>query len=151
MAQFFQHRPAAPVLLVRLHQDTEQQNHAPVPAALQGRIKLGAGPIVERGWRDEKNKVHPHVFEMGSKWQAIDKLVAQEVLGSNIKEAQDLDLWPVIATTATSVANAMLHTPHQPSDITAIELIVPSIRWGKPEAAKPLPAKIVQVIGYFLP
>jgi hypothetical protein len=68
----------------------------------------------------------------------------------DIKAAKDLDLWAVTATTATSVANAMLHTPQQPYDITAIKLIVPSIRWGKLKAAQPVPAKFVHIISCFL-
>jgi hypothetical protein len=80
---FLQHRPAAPVLLVRLHQDTEhceQQHHAPILTALQGSIKLDAGPIVGGGRRNEEDKVHPHVLVVAAKGQAVDELVAREVL-----------------------------------------------------------------------
>ena len=52
----YQNRPIVSVLLVRLHPDTEQQQHAPVPAAIQGRVEFGAVPLKEWGRGDEEDK-----------------------------------------------------------------------------------------------
>jgi hypothetical protein len=62
-----------------------------------------------------------------------------------------LDFGPVTTTAAAVVANALLHAPHQSSDMTVTELIVPSIRWREPKARKPVAAIVVQVMGNFIP
>ena len=62
---FLQHRPAITVLLVCLHQNTEQEHHAPIPAAFQCYIKLCSGSFVERPWRDEEDIIHPHLVVAG--------------------------------------------------------------------------------------
>ena len=148
---FLQHRPAVPVLLVCLHQDTEQEHHAPVPAALQGYIEFCAGTHVERRRRDEEDIVHPHVLVVAEQGLAVHKLVAEEVFVPYIKAAKDLDLWPFSASSAANIdSRSLLHSPHQPSDVTACELIVFSVGWREPKANKPATVKIVQIIGNFL-
>jgi hypothetical protein len=69
----------------------------------------------------------------------------------DIKAAEDLDFGPVTTTAAAFVAHSLLHTPHQPSDMTVTELIVPSIRLREPKARKPVAAIVVQVMGDFGP
>ena len=90
-----QNGPTVSILLVRLDPDTEHKKHALVPAVLQGHVEFGAGPLKERGQRDEEDKVHPHLRVVAPEWPAIDKLLAQKVLVPNIKAAEDLNLWPI--------------------------------------------------------
>ena len=117
---FLQHRPTIPVLLVCLHQDTEQEHHAPVPAALQGYIEICAGSLVERRRRDEEDIVHPHVLVVAEQGLAVHKLVSEEVFVSYIKAGKDSDLWHVAPYTTTIVSSGnVLHAPYQPSDVTA--------------------------------
>jgi hypothetical protein len=52
-----QNRPAISILLVRLHPDTEQEHHAPIPAILQGCVEFDPGPLKERGRGNEEDKV----------------------------------------------------------------------------------------------
>ena len=147
---FLQHRPAVPVLLVCLHQDTEQEHHAPVPAAFQGYIKLCAGTHVEGRRRDEEDIVHPHVFVVAAQGLAVYKLVAKEVFVPDIKAGEYVDLAPVHATASTLIAHTCLQAPQKPSDITSCQLIVLSIRWREPNSTKPVTVKIVQIICNFL-
>ena len=49
------------------------------------------------------------------------------------------------------VADSLLHVPHQPSDMTVMELIVLSIRRREPKARKPVAAIVVQIMGDFFP
>ena len=116
-----------PVLLVCLHEDAEKEHHTPIPTDVQACFKLGACPLVEWRRRDDENKVHPHVGVMAGNGFAVDKLAAKEVLVTYVKAAVDLDLSPVVATASTSVAMPMLHSPQQPSNITAMKLFVSSV------------------------
>ena len=117
---FLQHRPAVPVLLVCLHQDTEQEHHAPVPAAFQGYIKLCAGTLVERRRRDEEDLVHPHVLVVAEQGLAVYELVAEEVFVPDIKAAEDVNPSPFVSSSATIlIYSNVLHAPYQPSDVTA--------------------------------
>ena len=79
-----ENRPAVAILLVRLHPDTAQQQYAPVPAAIQGHVEFGAGPLKERGRGDEEDKVHPHLLMVAPERPAVDKLLAKKVLMPNI-------------------------------------------------------------------
>ena len=134
---FLQHRPAVPVLLVCLHQDTEQEHHAPVPAAFQGYIKLCAGTHVERRRRDEEDIVHPHVLVVATQGLAVDELLAEEVFVPYIKAAEDLNLSPLPATASILVAHTYLQTPQQPSDIASKQLVVLSIQWRETGPNRP--------------
>ena len=147
---FLQHRPTIPVLLVGLHQDTEQEHHAPVPAALQGYIEICAGSHVERRRRDEEDIVHPHVLVVAEQGLAVYELVAEEVFVPDIKAAEYLDLTPVHATASTLLAHTFLQAPQQPSDIACKQLVVLSIRWRETKTSKPVTVKIMQKIGNFL-
>ena len=131
-------------------QDTEQEHHAPVPAAFQGYIKLCSGSHVERRRRDEEDIVHPHVLVVAAQGLAVHKLVAEEIFVPNIKAAEHLDLTPFPATASTSVTHTFLQSPQQPSNITPFQLVVPSIRWREPKSTEPLTVKIVQKIANFL-
>ena len=113
-----QNRPAVSILLVRLHPDTEQEHHAPVPAIIQGDVEFGAGPLKERGRGNEEDKVHTHLLVVAPEGPAVDKLLAKKVLVPNIKAAEDLNLGPITTTPPTLVTNSPLHAPHQPSDLT---------------------------------
>ena len=146
-----QHRPAISILLVRLHPDAEQEQHPPVPAIVQGHVKFGAGPHKERGLGNEEDKVHPDLFVVAPERPAVDKLLAKEVLVPDIKAAEDLNLRPFHTTPAAVLACSLLHTPHQPSDLTLPQLIMFTIRRRKPKASKPVAAIVVQVIGDFWP
>jgi hypothetical protein len=112
--------------------------------------KFGAGPLEKRGRGDEEDIVHPHLLVVAPERPAVDKLLAKKVLVPDIKAAEDLDFGPV-TTTASVVADSPLHAPHQSSDMTVTELIVPSIRWREPKARKPVAAIVVQVMGNFFP
>ena len=146
-----QNGPAVPILLVRLHPNTEQQQHAPVPAAFKGHVEFGAGPLKERGRGDEEDKVHPHLLVVAPEWPAVDKLLAKKVLVPDIKAAEDLDFGPISTTPASLGACSSLHTPHQPSDLTPAKLIVFPIRRRKPKAREPVAAIVVQIMGDFNP
>jgi hypothetical protein len=146
-----QNGPAVPILLVRLHPDTAQQHHSPVPAAIQGHVKLGAGPLKERGRGDEEDKVHPHLFVVAAEGPAVDKLLAKKVLVPDIKAAEDLDFGPLTTTSTSFWSCSPLHAPHQPSDLTPTKLIVFPIRRRKPKAREPVAAIVVQVMGDFIP
>ena len=131
-----QNRPAISILLVRLHPDTEQEHHAPVPAILQGCVEFGQSPLKERGRGNEEDNVHPPLLVVAPERPAVDKLLAKEVLVPDIKAAEDLNLGPITTTPASFVACSMLHTPHQPSDLTLTKLIVFPIWRRKPVALK---------------
>ncbi len=75
-----QNRPAVSALLVCLHADAEQEHHAPVPAVIKG------------------DKVHPYLVVAAPELLAVDKLLTEKVLVSNIKPAEDLNLSPVAAS-----------------------------------------------------
>ena len=98
-----------------------------------------------------RNLAHTHLLMVGPERPAVYKLLAEEVLVPDIKAAEDLDFGPVTTTAAAFVAHSLLHTPHQPSDMTVTELIVPSIRRREPKARKPVAAIVVQVMGNFIP
>ena len=102
---FLEHGAAVPVLLVCLHEDAEKEHHTPVPTAVQACFEVGTGPLVERRRRDEENKVHPHNV-MTWKGPAVDKLVAQKVLVTYVKAAEDLDLSPVFTAASALVTSA---------------------------------------------
>ena len=70
---------------------------------------------------------------------------------SNLKQAEDLNLRPFTSSSTAMKTSSPLHTPHQPSDMTVTELIVPSIRRREPKARKPVAAIVVQIMGYFVP
>ena len=72
--------PTVSILLVRLHPDTEQQQHAPVQSAIQGHVEFGAGPLKERGRGDKEDKVHPHLLVVAPERPAVDKLLAKRSL-----------------------------------------------------------------------
>ena len=76
------------------------------------------------------------------KGPAVDKLVAQKVLMTDVKAAEDLDLAPVFTAASAFVTGAMLNAPHQPSNITSIQLFVVSVRWREPKAGKPIEMKV---------
>ena len=139
------------ILLVRPHPHTEQQQHAPVPAAIQGRVEFGAGPLEKRGRGDEEDKVHPHVLVVAPEWPAVDKLCAKKVLVPNIKAAEDLNFGSFPTTPATFGACSPLHAPHQPLDLTPSKLIVFPIWRRQPKVRKPVAAIVVQVMGDFIP
>ena len=80
------------------------------------------------------------------KGPAVDELLAKEVLVTYVKAAEDLDPRPVFTTASTLVSGAMLHAPHQPSNITAVKLSVASVRWREPKAGKPMVMKVVQIV-----
>ena len=69
-----QNRPAISILLVRLHPNTEQEHHAPVPAIIQGDVEFCAGPLKERGRGNEEDKVHPHLLVVTPERPAVDNL-----------------------------------------------------------------------------
>ena len=106
---FLQHRPTVPVLLVCLHKDTEQEHHAPIPAALQGYIEICAGTHVERRRWDEEDIVHPHVLVVAEQGLAVYELVTEEVFVPDIKAAEDLNLTPFLAT--ATVSDTLLQAP----------------------------------------
>ena len=81
------------------------------------------------------------------KGPAVDKLVAQKVLVTYVKAAEDWDI-PVLTTASTFGTCTMLHAPNQPSNIAAVKLFVRSVRWRKPIARKPMAMKVVQIMGY---
>jgi hypothetical protein len=139
------------ILLVCLDPDTEQKQHAPIPAVLKGHVEFGAGPLKERGRRDEEDKVHPHLSMVAPERPAVDKLCAQKVLVPDIKAAENLNFWPITTTPASLLACSSLHAPHQPLDLTFTKLIVFPIRRRKPKAMKPVAAIVVQVMGDFIP
>ncbi len=145
-----QNQPAISILLVRLHPDTEQEHHAPVPAILQGCVEFGPGPLKERVRGNEEEKVHPHLLVVVPERPAVDKLLAKEVLVPDTKAAEDLNLGP-ITTPAAVVADSPLNAPHQPLDLTLTKLIVFSIRRREPKASKPVAAIVMQVMGDFIP
>ena len=125
---FLHNRPTFPVLLVGLHQDTEQEHHAPVPAALQGYIEICAGTHVERRRRDEEDIVHPHALVVAEQGLAVYELVAEEVFVPDIKAGEDSNLWRITPFTTTIVSSCeVLHAPHQPSDVTAKQLVMFSV------------------------
>jgi hypothetical protein len=62
-----------------------------------------------------------------------------------------LDFGPFTTPATALVADSLLHAPHQPSDMTVMELIVLSIRRREPKARKPVAAIVVQIMGYFVP
>ncbi len=72
--------------------------HAPVPAAFQGSVEFGAGPLKERGRGDEEDKIHPHLLVVAPERPAVDKLLAKEVLVPDIKAAEDMDFGPFTTT-----------------------------------------------------
>ena len=146
-----QNRPALPILLVRLHPDTKQEHHAPVPARIQGGVEFGAGPLKERGRGNEEDIVHPHLVVVAPERPAVDKLLAEEVLVPDIKAAEDLDLRPITTTPAAFGACAPLHAPHQPSDLTLTELIVLPVWRRKPKVREPVAVIVVQIMGNFSP
>ena len=102
-----QNGPTVSILLVRLHPDTEQQQHAPVPAAVQGRVKFGAGPLKKRGRRHEENKVRPHLLVVAPERPAVDKLLAIKVISI-----------PVFSLRYDKVIPAFEIAPIRPSDPT---------------------------------
>ena len=91
------------------------------------------------------------VVSKSARLPSVDKLLAKEVLVPDIKAAEDLNLGPVSTTPAASVAHALLHAPHQPSDMALTKLIVLPIRRRKPKARKPVAAIVVHVMGDFIP
>ncbi len=107
-----QNRPTVSIFLVRLHPDTEQQQHAPVPAAFQASVEFGAGPLKERGRGDEQDKIHQHLLGVARERPAVDKLLAKEVLVPDIKAAEDLDFGPFTTTPASFGGKSLLHAPH---------------------------------------
>ena len=146
-----QNRPAVSVLLVCLHADAEQEHHAPVPAVIKGDVKLGMGPLKERGRGDEEDQVHPHLVVVAPERPAIDKLLAKKVLVSNIKAAEDVDLRSFTSSSAASCARSLLHSSEQPPNVTPIELIVFPVGNRKTQATKPVAAIVMQITGQFLP
>ena len=148
-----QNRPAPglPIRLVRLHPDTKQEHHAPVPARIQGGVEFGAGPLKERGRGNEEDIVHPHLVVVAPERPAVDKLLAEEVLVPDIKAAEDLDLRPLLTPPASLAGCSLLHAPHQPSDLTLTKLIVLPVWRRKPKAREPVAAIVVQVMGDFIP
>jgi len=130
-----QHRPTLIVLHVCLHPETAQEHHPPEPARVQGGLEIGKGPLVERGRGNEEDKVHPHIRVVAPRPPAVDKLLAQKVFVPSIQPAKDLDLWPFTTSPAALVAKFLLYTPHQPSDLMLIKLIMPPIWWRQSEAS----------------
>jgi len=82
---------------------------------------------------------------------AVDKLHAEKVLVPDIQAAEDLNLGPVKAASATLRTRTLLHAPHQPPDVVFIKLIVPPVcRRQLDLTTKPVAAKVMQVTGNFL-
>ena len=120
-------------------------------SSFQCHVEFGAGPLKERGRRDEEDKVHPHLRVVATEWPAVDKLLAEKVLVPDIKAAEDLNFRSIPTTPATLRACSPLNAPHQPSDLTPTKLIVLPIRRRKPKARKPVAAIVVQIMGNFNP
>ena len=95
----------------------------------------------------KKTKSIPHIV-MTWKGPAVDKLVSQKVLMTDVRAAEDLDLAPVFTTASAFVTSVMLHAPHQRSNITSIQLFVASVRWREPKAGKPIEMKAMQIMVY---
>ena len=74
--------------------DAEQEHHPPVPAIVQCHVEFCAGHLKEQGRGNEEDKVHPDLFVVAPERPAVDKLLAEKVLVSNIKPAEDLNLRP---------------------------------------------------------
>ncbi len=90
------------------------------------------------------------MFMVGLKWPAVDKLLAEKVLVPNVKAAEDLNLRQLASTPAALGTCTLLHTPHQPPNLTFGELIVSSVGHRQPESTKPaVTTKVVQEVGQF--
>ncbi len=81
-----QSRPAVSAL--------QQEHHAPVPAVIKGDVEVCTGPLEERarGRGDEGDKAHPHLVVVTLERPAVDKLLAEKVLVSDIKAVEDVNL-----------------------------------------------------------
>jgi hypothetical protein len=55
-------------------------NSSTRPAAIQGHVEFGAGPLKERGRGNEVDKVHPHLLVVAPERPAVDKLLAKKSL-----------------------------------------------------------------------
>jgi hypothetical protein len=93
-----QNRPAVSALLVCLHAEAEQEHHTPVPAVIKGDVSTG--PLEERGRGDEEDIVHLHLVVVAPERPAVDKLLAEKVLVSTIKAAEDENLRSVTSSSA---------------------------------------------------
>ena len=71
-----QHGPTPIVLHVSLHPETAKEHHAPEPAVVQGGLKISKGFLVERGRRNEEDKVHPQTGMVAQRPPAVNKLLA---------------------------------------------------------------------------
>ncbi len=79
---------------------------------------------------------------------AVDNLLAKEVRVPDVKAAEDLSLRPVATASAAIGTSLVLHAPHQPSNLTCRELIVPSVGYRQPKSIKHVgAAKVVQEVG----
>ena len=56
---------------------------------------------------------HTHLFVVGPKWPALDKLLAEKVLVPNVKAAEDLNLWPLATASSALETHTLLHAPNQ--------------------------------------
>ncbi len=93
---------------------------------------------------------HTHLLVVGLKWPAVDQLLAEKVLVPNVKAAEDLNLRPLATTPAALGTCTLLHTPHQPPNLTFGELIVSSFGHRQPKPTKPaVTTKVVQEVGQF--
>ena len=84
------------------------------------------------------NLAHTHLLVVGPKWPAVDKLLAEEVLVPDVKAAKDLNLRPLATAPAVLETRTLLHTPHQPPNLTCGELVVPSVGYRQPDPTKPV-------------
>ena len=81
---------------------------------------------------------------VGPERPAVDKLRAEEVLVPDVKAAEDLNLRPLTTTSAALGTSMVLHAPHQLTNLTVGELIVPSVGYRQPKRSKPVgAAKVV--------
>jgi hypothetical protein len=74
-----------------------------------------------------RNLAHTHLLVVGPERPAVDKLLAEEVLVTDVKAAEDLNLRPLATASAAPKPHTLLHAPHQPPNLTFGELIVPSV------------------------
>jgi len=79
-----------------------------------------------------RNLAHTHLLVVGPERPAVDKLLAEEVLVTDVKAAEDLNLRPLATASAALKPHTLLHAPYQPQNLTFGELIVPSVGYRQP-------------------
>jgi hypothetical protein len=64
---------------------------------------------------------------VGPERPAVDKLLAKEAFVPNVKVVEDLNLRLLASTPTALETSTLLYAPHQPANLTFLELIVPSV------------------------